>query len=470
MKRLRPQGKVWMICLALFSFTAGAQDTLKGRHEFSVQQAVEYAKRNSVQIKNALLGVELQKQTNREITAAAFPQINGSLSTTYNPNVAVQTFPNFIAAATYGVLAQEDVRKGNGSPIIPPADFGLIEAQFGTRWFAGAGVDLSQLLFDGQVFVGLQARKTSIDFQQKNVEVTEEQLKANIHKVYYQLVASKTQIELLDANLDRVNKLLHDTREIFKNGFAEKLDVDKLSVQLANLQTEKLKALNGIQNGYIGLKFLIGMPVRDTLVLTDTLNYEEIREGILENSTYQYSDRKEFQYAELGKKLREYNVRRYKLSKIPTVSLTSAYYKNAQRNRFDFYKGPYFTTSSVSLRINVPIFNGFVARARVQKSQIELQQAVNEMDALKLSIDNDVEQAKSNFNSAVATLDFQKKNMELAEQVYNQTRKKYEAGLGSNLEISSAQSELRIAQASYIRSLYDAIIARIDFLKATGKL
>ena len=107
---------------------------------------------------------------------------------------------------------------------------------------------------------------------------------------------------------------------------------------------------------------------------------------------------------------------------------------------------------------------------RIQTGRLELQQNLNNIENLKLSIDNEVEQARTNFRSAVATMDYQKKNMELAVQVYEQTKKKYEMGLGSNIEINAAQTDLKAAQTNYINSLYDAIIARIDFLKATGKL
>ena len=319
-------------------------------------------------------------------------------------------------------------------------------------------------------FIGLKARETTIQFQRKNVEVTEELIKANIYKIYYQLVVSRTQIELLDANIARLDKLLSDTREIYKNGFAEKLDVDKVSVALANLQTEKLKALNSVQIGYYGLKLLMGMPMKDSLVLIDSLTDDQIKDGMLENEVYQYNDRKEVQYAELGKRLNEFNIKRYKLSRWPTASLSAGYSKFAQRNKFDFYKGDYFTASSVSLRINVPIFNGFASRARIRKAELELDQSLNNLDNLRLSIDNEVEQAKTNFRSAIATMDFQKRNMELAEEVYNQTKKKYEMGLGSNIEINTAQTELKTAQTNYISALYDAIIAKVDYLKATGKL
>ena len=465
-----PRGRLLKSIVAIFATVTTVVSSSQTTHEMSVKEVVDYAAKNNVQVKNALVDVDIQTQTNREITAMAYPQLNGNLGATYNPNVAVSVFPNFIAAGTYGVLAQEGVKDANGNPIISPTDFGIIQAQFGTKYNANAGLDLSQILFDGQVFIGLKARKTTIDFQKKNVEVTQELIKANIYKIYYQLVVSKTQIELLDANINRLEKLLNDTREIYKNGFAEKLDVDKVSVQIANLQTERLRAMNSIENGYYGLKFLMGMPIRDSLVLTDSLSDTEIKEGLLENSAYQYSDRKEVQYAELGKKLNEFNIRRYKLSRWPTASLNAGYSKIAQRDKFDFYKGDYFTASSISLRISIPIFNGFATDARIKRAQLELQKSVNDIENLRLSIDNEVEQARTNFRSAIATMDFQRKNMELAVQVYEQTKKKYEMGLGSNIEITAAQTDLKAAQTNYISSLYDAIIARVDFLKSTGKL
>lgn len=419
-------------------------------HEFSAQQAVEYANKNSVQVKNALLDVQIQDQTNRDFTSAAYPQVNGSFSMVYNAKIPVTLVP----AEFFG-----------GAP-------GTYEKfPFGIKWTATGGISLDQLLFDGQVFVGLQARKTVLDFSKKNVEVTEELIKANIYKIYYQLLASKTQIEILDANIDRIEKLLQDTRVIYNNGFAEKLDIDKVSVQLTNLQTEKLKAISQINNGYLGLKLLMGMPSKDSLLLTDTITYEKVRETLPQPSDFKYSDRKEYQYAELGIKLAQYNVRRYKLSRYPTLNLSAYYNENAQRNRFTFFNnGDWFPVSAISLRVNVPIFNGFSTRAKIQKTTLELQQSINQQEALKLSIDNDIELAKNNFGTAVATLDFQKKNMELAEQVYDQTRKKFDAGVGSNTEITTAQTDMKTAQTNYISALYDAIIAKVDYLKALGKL
>jgi len=458
--------------VAMLPFLSIGQDSTRiTRHEFSLQQAVDYASKNNSQVKNALLDVKLQEQVNREITSRAYPGINASLGSTYNPNIATQVIPNFISPATYQVLIDEGVKDGNGNMIVMPNDFGLIPAQFGTRYSTTAGITLNQILFDGQVFVGLQARSTTIDWKNKSVELTEEAIRVNIHKVYYQLVVSRTAVELIDANIERLNKLLHDTKVMYDNGFAEKLDMDKTEVQLTNLRTEKIRTLNTISNGYFGLKVLMGMPVRDELVLTDSLTVEQIRDGILEAGDFSYENRRDYQFAQLGQKLNEYNVRRYKLSQIPTVSLNGNYAKNAQRQKFDFFNnGPWYTISSVNLNIAIPIFNGFFAKSKIQQAQLEVEKTNNQITELKLNIDNEIEVAKNNFRSAISTLDFQKKNMELADAVYLQTKKKYEAGLGSNTELNAVQTDLKAAQTNYVNALYDAIIAKTDYLKATGKL
>lgn len=473
MSAIKLNAKCLLGFILVWPILASAQDTASKSHhyEFSIKQVIDYAKKNNAQIKNALVDVKLQEQVNKEVTANAYPRIGGVISTTYNPNVATQVIPNFISPATYGVLIQEGVKNGSGNTITMPGDFGTIAAQFGTKFSANTGITLQQLLFDGQVFVGLETRSTILDWKRKNVELTEEIIKANIYKIYYQLVVSKKQMQLLDANTERMLKLLHDTKLIYENGFAEKLDVDKVSVGINNLQAEKTKVQNAINNGFYGLKYLIGMPMPDELVLTDTVSYDQIRDGMLEAGSYQPEDRKELQYALLGKKLNEQNVRRYKLSQIPTVALSGNYLKNAQRNTFDFLSGgKWYTISSVGLNVSIPIFNGYATRAKIEGAQLDLQKTNNLIENLKLNIDQEVNTARNNFTSAIASLDFQKKNMELAETVFWQTKKKYEMGTGSQTEITSAELSLKTAQTNYISAMYDAIIARVDFLKATGKL
>lgn len=449
--KTKQQKNAALIGIATFAICVLGQYELSAQkvNSFSVKQAVDYALQNSTKVKNALIDIQIQKEVNREITAGALPKLNASGTLNDYLDIPVSLIP----AEVFGG---------------PPGTFQAV--QFGTKYNASGGFDISQTLFDGQVFVGLQAREASIQLFEKRKEITEEMINVNVQKIYYQLVVGKQQMTSIDANIDRFEKLLNDTKKIFEQGFAEKLDVDKVSVQLNNLVTEKAKVQNRLDAGNAALKYLMNMPQKETLVLTDSLEEGQLKESIL-NTEYQYSDRKEFQLLDVTRRLNEFNIKRYKLSYLPTLSAFGSYNKNAQRKRFDFFKdGQWFTTSLVGLRLNVPIFDGFAKKARVNQAKLALQQTNNNVEDLKQSIDNDVEQAKLTFTSSMLTIDNQRKNMELAEKVYNTTKLKYEQGLGSNQEIYTAQTELKLAQNNYYGALYDAVIARIDFLKATGKL
>ena len=419
------------------------------KNAFSIQQCVAYADKNAVQVRNALLDIDIQRQQNRQVTAAAFPQINSTL----NLNDYLDIPTSLIPGDFFGQ---------------PSGTFKALK--FGTKYNATAGIEANQLLFDGQVFVGLIARKVVIDYQTKVAEVTREQIKANVYKIYYQLVIGQKQLSSLDANITRFEKLLNDTKEIFKNGFAEKLDVDKVNVQLNNIRTEKVKVENSIAAGNAGLKFLMNMPQRDELVLTDTLSESELKSGILDEA-YDYKSRAEMKVLTIGEKLGGFNVRRYQLSKIPTLAAFANYNKNAQRTNFNFFnKGEWYTTSLIGLKIAIPIFDGNARNAHIQEAKDNLQKTRNTMEQMRANIDYEVQQSRINIRNALLTLDNQKKNIELAEKVYNTTKKKYEQGLGNNQEIYFAETELKVAQTNYYSSLYDAINARIDYLKAIGKL
>jgi outer membrane protein TolC len=417
-------------------------------HELSLAQAVDYATNNSVLVKNALLDYQIQEQSNRATTSQALPQISANLGLTDYIQIPTTLIP--------------------GEFVNQPGTF--IPLKFGTQYNATGGITLKQVLFDGQVFVGLQARQASLEFYRQKTEITAQLVRANLHKIYYQLLISKTQIDQIEANITSQKELLHNSNEMFKNGFAEQLDVDKATVQLANLESEKIQLNFNIANGYLGLKVLMGMPVRDSLRLTDTITYEMIRDAVL-GDEYKYADRHDYQLLQTNQKLNEYDIKRYKKMYIPTASLTANYAQNQFTNDFNLgQKNSWFPATYVGVSVNIPIFDGFYKDANVKQAKLRLRQTMNNVDSLKNRIDNDVKTAQLRFAASLSTLDYQKKNMDLSERVYQQTRKKYDQGLGSNLEITTALSDQKTAQANYFNALYNAVIARVDYLTAIGKL
>ena len=417
-------------------------------HEFSVKEAVDYASKNNVAVKNALLDYKIQEQSNRATTSEALPQVTGNLGMTDYIQIPTTLIP--------------------GEFIGQPGTF--IPVKFGTQFTATGGITLKQTLFDGQVFVGLQARDASLQYYHERQEITEQMIRSNIYKIYYQLLIARTQIDQIDANITNQQALLRNSTELFKNGFAEQLDVDKATVQLANLQSEKIQTEFNVANGYLALKVLMGMPVRDSLHLTDTITYDMVRDAAL-GDNYNYSDRHEYKLLQVGKQLNEFDIKRYKKMYIPTASLTANYAQNQYTNEFNLgAKNSWFPTTYVGLSVSVPIFDGFYKDANIKQAKLRLQQTENNMDSLKIRIDNDVKEAQLRFSASLATLDYQKKNMDLSERVYEQTRKKYEQGLGSNLEITNALTDQKTAQTAYFGALYNAVIARVDYITAIGKL
>lgn len=446
-KRFRNRHIIAILALMLLATYVDGQEV----HAFTVQEAIAYGKKNNVQVKNALIDLQIQGQTNKAITAGALPNISGSAAST----VFFQTPVTLVPAEFFG-----------GTPGTS------IAVNFQPKYNANATVNLKQVLFDGTVFVGLKARQTALDYYQKAIDVTDENVRANIYKVYYQLVVSKRQMEQIDANIGRAEKLLSDAKAMYQNGFQEALDVDRATVQLANLQTQKLSTQSTIDNGYFGLKYLLGMPIKDSLVLTSTFSEDDLKRGVLNDTAHKYEDRNDYQYLLLSKKLGDYNIKRYKYSYWPTIDLNGSYQKNALANQYNFFKreGTWYSTSYAGLSVNIPIFSGFEKDANLKKARLQQQQVENQIEYLKISIDNDVSQAQNKFRAAIITVDNQKKNMVLAESVYDQTKKKYELGLASNTDITNAQADLIIAQTSYINALYDGVIAKVDYFKAIGKL
>jgi outer membrane protein len=421
-------------------------------HPITVQDALDLAKKNNIQVKTALTNLEVQAQTNKQLTADALPSISATGTSTNYFQIPVI----ILAANSFG-------------PGFPPTSQAVSLNQ---KYNLTGGVLLNQKLFDGAVFVGLKARTSALDYYRKNIDLTIENLSVNIYKTYYSLVVSKTQLELLDANITRAEKFLHDTKVMNENGFAEKLDVDKAVVQLANLQTSKENTETNIVNGYLTLKFLIGIPASDSVVLTTRFDVAQLKGGIPMDLQYRYEDRNDYQTLQISKQLSDFDVKRYQAVYYPTLSLNGAFQKNALNNTFDLFtkSSTWYSTSYVGLSLNVPIFSGFSKDANLKKARLQSNLVSDQIENLKQSIDMEVRTARNNFINAIKNMDNQQENTGLAESVYNQTKKKYESGLASTTDLTNAQTDLIQAQSNYINALYNAVVAKVDYLKAIGKI
>jgi outer membrane protein TolC len=101
---------------------------------------------------------------------------------------------------------------------------------------------------------------------------------------------------------------------------------------------------------------------------------------------------------------------------------------------------------------------------------MNLEKTRNSMENLQRAIDLQRAAAYNQFRNAIANMDVQERNLELAEKVYNTTKKKYEQGLGSSFEIIQTESGFEEAQSNYFQALYDAVIAKISYYRSLGRL
>ena len=118
----------------------------------------------------------------------------------------------------------------------------------------------------------------------------------------------------------------------------------------------------------------------------------------------------------------------------------------------------------------MPIFDGLQKKYQIDQAKIALQKTQNSKEQFRQAADLEHHASRINLRNAIINMDIQKKNLELAEQVYLTTKKKYEQGIGNTFEVLQSDAELQRAQGSYFESLYNAVIAKINFQKAIGKL
>ncbi|RYD78292.1 MAG: TolC family protein [Sphingobacteriales bacterium] len=458
--------------LAGFSLLSGnilraQQNNSTQTYAFSLKQAIDYAIQNKPAVKNALLDETIAQKKVNEITGIGLPQLNGSLEFNDFLKLPTSFLPDFISPSIYGVLAKEQLIDPGKVPTGEPA---LFPVQFGTKYTASAGLTLSQLIFDGSYIVGLKASKTYVDLSRRNTQRTKIETATQVTKAYYTVIVNERRLNLIDANVTRLTKIFSDTKALNEQGFVEKLDVDRLSVTLNSLEIEKQKLQNFIELSRYLLKFQMGMPVDAQLTLTDSIS--ESNFAALTDDKNDYTKRVEYGLLQTQKKLYTLDMQRHKSTYLPSVAAFGSVSTQAQRNEFNFFDSDekWFQTAVIGGKVSIPIFDGLQKRARIQQSRLNIQKTDNDILNLESAIALDIANSRLMYENATKTLETQRKNMELAQEIVRVTNIKYTEGVGSNLEVVNAEASLKESQTNYFNALYDVIISQVELSRARGTL
>jgi len=437
------------ICAGLFLLTSLAANA----QSFSLKQAVDYAITHQVQVKNSQIDLQNASAKINEIKAMGLPQVNGSVALTNN--IVLQRA--FIPAKIFNPAA---------------ADGELIAAKFGVDNSGFASVGLSQLVFDGSYLLGLKASSVYKELSVKSVTQSKQQVAENVTKAYYGILVNEKRIGLLSLNLARLDTLLKETRELNKQGFVEKIDVQRLDVQANNLRTE-LENVNRLQElSYSLLKFQMGYPMEEPIRVTESL--EKIELATFNTNAagdFSYTNRIEYSILQTQENLAELDLKSIKAGYLPRLVLNANYGYNAGANAFsDLMTKQWFDNAAVTVALQIPIFDGFSKKYKAVQSENNLQKVRQSYGLLKSSIDLQRLQANITLKNALESMKEQKSNLDLANEISRVTRVKYQQGVGSNLEVLNAESSIKESQANYFTALYNALIAKVEVEKANGTL
>ncbi len=425
-----------------------AQETVGETHSFTLKQAVDYAYQHEVNVKNASIDEQIAKHRVRETISMGLPQINGSAQITDYLDLPTSLIP--------GEFFDE-----------PAGTF--IPVKFGTKYNATVGLELSQLIFNSDFLVGLKASRTYQELMSKQRDRARVEVSEKVAKAYYGVLIAEQRQKLIDNNVQRLSKLLNDTKAMYQNGFIELVDLNRVIVAFNNMESEQKKVERLIPLSVSMLKFQMGMPQKDDLVLTDKLDSINFASA-LEAQKMDPQKRVEYSILQTEKQLASLDVKRNQLKILPSVGAFASYQSQAQRDEFDFFESDkeWFPISLIGLRVSVPIFTGMQRTQKLQQAKLVVTKVENGLENLEQGIDVQYQTAKVNMLNSIESLEIQKKNMELAEEVFRISKIKYEQGIGSNLEVINAESALKESQTNYFGALYDALVSKVDLEIATG--
>jgi len=464
--------------LTLLLFITGAlrgysqTQPLTGPYNFTLQDAINYAREHQNAVVNAGLDIKSAEYKVKETVGIGLPQIAGSASFQDYLKTPAILFPSF-TDGLYQILNAEGVKGGDGN-VIPLRTSGPSKLSIQQKYNSNVGVTLNQILFDGSYLVGLKASKTYKELSQKSLIRTQIEASVAVTKAYYQVLVSDRQVKLLNANINQLKQQLDQTTAQNKQGFVEKIDVDRITVQYNNLVTSRENVIRLLVLNYQMLKFQMGMPIDSELILRDKLedvNMDgSIAEASVTSDTSFYHKRIEYSLSETNVKLNELDLKRKKSAFLPTLSLNGSTAVAFQDNSFsNLYKTSYPATY-FGLSLNVPIYNGGQRTNQVRQTEITLLKSKNDLYNLRNQLGLQASQARITFINGLQSLNNQKNNQALAQEVLRVAKIKYQQGVGSSIEVTQAQTALEDADNKYIQGLYDALVSKVDLDQAYGRI
>ena len=479
---LKTSGTIAAVLIAgliLWAPAASAQtapnvpDTLS--RTFNLEQTIRTALANNTEMKRALLDVRSADQDVRAAWGTVMPQVSGSANYTRNLEIPVQFVPAEIFGGTPGEL----------TPI-----------SFGTDNNWNGGISVSQTLFSGQAFVGISSSELFKAAQSENLRAVSQGVVTQTRIAYYQALAAKESLKLIEAQADRIRQNLEDTRKRAEQGFVDDYAVLQLEVQLGNIEPQITRARFSVDSSLRDLLDAMGLPVQLAIDIRGDLGSYDINDTEIANpvnASIKKVDqmvprqvendslftekamqlRGDIRILQVQEDLRGKQLDAQRSLFLPNISANYNLQWNASQAGQPVFFGNSMQrarSQTVSVGVQIPIFQGFQRSAAVQQAKIDVRDVELQQYQARQTANKEILSAAQGVREALMTSRAIRDVRNQAQRGYERALTRYQNGLGSQQEINDANLQLQEAEINYAQTISNYLAAKAQYDQAIGRV
>ncbi|MFW6259292.1 MAG: TolC family protein [Tangfeifania sp.] len=427
---------VTLIMGLLILGTTHAQEKLT----LDLKTAKEHALNYNLTIKNSGLAVEQSQQQLWEAISAGLPHLNATAD--YSNAMGAEISIQFDENAPPSTI-----------PIKPTSNFNL---------------NLNQLLFNGGYIVGIQTAKLAEKLAEKNQVKTKQDIVSQVIEGYYLVLLSEESLKILETNIANLREIYSKTEPMVKVGMIEQLELDQLSVQVNSLDNALKSAERQYEMAKNLLRIQLGVSADTELELTETLTQiieAKNTSGLLVDSSFEITENIDYQLMDVQEDMTEKQIKMQQSNYLPTLSGYYNYTEKILKPAFDMSP-----KHMIGLQMNIPVFSSGERRSQVRQAKIDLETLRNNKTLLEDQLSIQHKQLQFNLKSAYENFETQQKNVEVARRVYQDIRRKYEQGMISGIELTTADNNYLQAETEYLNSMLEVLQAQNELNTLTGEV
>lgn len=449
--------KLIAIILFLAPLTLAAQEK-DGKRALSLRQCLDYTLENNSKLQKDRLGIESAVQSRKEVIGSLLPQLNASGSMTYNIQKTTIAMPNFV-----NKMMPEPMQDPN-APKYMTVTMGM---DLGANW----GVSLTQQILNFSLFNAVEITKVAEEMSQTGVEADTQDVIARIATLYYNAQMLEYSMSLFDETLGVMERMSSIMEANMGNGLVRKVDADRVMVARTNMETEKSSLLQALEIQKNLLKLEMGFPMEEDITL-EPVNISDLESKVFMESMRGFDVEEQLAFKMIKQQQSMLRLQRKSAisETLPSLMLNGNYSQNYMGDHFYGETYHHFPVSMVSLNLRVPLFTGMSKNAKIKKAGLELDKALRDEKMLVQSLTMGYNNARMQMDQNRNSLNTQKLNRELAQDVLHVTESNYNEGLATLSDLLNASSSGIQAQMNYVNAINNCIKAYIDLKKADGTI